>query len=116
MARVLSFLFLTVIPVMPQLISAIASRVAISLGFGTVAYSGMSVIFDKLIAEISSSTSGLPANVVSMIALVGVPDAMNIMFSAGFTLLVFKGMSRMGNFRRMVWRKPGDKDPIDWSA
>lgn len=116
MARVISFLFLTIIPLLPSLINAIVVRGAISLGMGTVAFSGIDLIFETVLSELSRLTSGLSSEVIAMIGLVGVADGVNIMLSAGFALLVFKGMNKMGQARRQVWRKPGDKSDIDWGA
>ncbi len=116
MARIIGFLFLTVIPLLPQLISAFVTRAAVSLGFGTATFLGLDSLFDSLISKIQSSTSGLPAEVIQMIGLIGIDDAINIALSAGFALLTFKGLTRMGSARVAVWRKPGDKSPMDWSA
>ncbi|TOK50305.1 DUF2523 family protein [Vibrio parahaemolyticus] len=116
MARILAFLFLTVIPLLPQLISAVLTRAAISLGFGTATFVGLNLLFESVIAKLSASTSGLPAEVIQMIGLIGIDDAFNIMLSAGFALLTFKGLTRAGGARVAVWRKPGDKNPIDWGA
>lgn len=116
MGRLLSWLFLTALPLMPQLISAIATRVAIAIGFGTASYVGLSSVFDSVLSELSSITSLLPPQVISMIGLIGIPDGINIMLSAGSALLVFKGMNAAGQMRRSVWRKPGSTDPMNWEA
>ncbi|HDM8168474.1 TPA: DUF2523 domain-containing protein [Vibrio harveyi] len=116
MARILAFLFMTVLPLLPQLITAIVTRAAISLGFGTAAFMGLGNLFESVIAQVSASSSALPSNVVMMIGLIGLDDAFNIYLSAGFALLVFKGLTRAGGARVAVWRKPGDKSEIDWGA
>lgn len=116
MPQIIAFLFLSVIPLLPALIMSVVSRAAIALGFGTAAYGGFNLIFDNILQRLASTSSGLPSEIINMIGLVGIPEAFNIVLSAGFALLVFKGMSRSGNVRNMVWRKPGDKSPMDWGA
>ncbi|ELB1511291.1 MULTISPECIES: DUF2523 family protein [Vibrio harveyi group] len=119
MAKILGFLFLTVIPLLPQLITAIVTRAAVSLGFGTATFFGVDMVFDSVISKLSSSLSGLPAEIVMMIGLVGIDDALNIMLSAGFTLFVFKGLTAVAgraSIRNSVWRKPGDNSEINWGA
>lgn len=116
MGKILGFLLLSVLPLLPQLISAIVTRAAISIGFGTATYVGLDMVFTSLIAKLQSSTSGLPTEVIMMIGLIGIDDAINIALSAGFAVLTFKGMTRMGQARKAVWRKPGDNSPYDWGA
>ncbi|HCE3306100.1 TPA: DUF2523 domain-containing protein [Vibrio parahaemolyticus] len=119
MGKILGFLFLTVIPLLPQLIAAVVTRAAVSLGFGTATFFGVDLVFEGVITKLSASTSGLPAEVIMMIGLVGIDDALNIMLSAGFTLFVFKGLTAAAgraSVRNSVWRKPGDNSEINWGA
>ncbi len=120
MPHIIAFLFLTIVPLLPHLITAIVTRSAVALGFGTASYFGIDLLFETVLAKLSDSTSGLPADVVLMIGLIGIDDAFNIMLSAGFALFVFKGLSvaaGRATVRNSVWRKPGTADKItDWGA
>lgn len=119
MARIIAFLFLTVIPLLPQLITAVVTRAAIAVGFGTVSYVGFDILFDSIFSTVTDNLSGLPSDIVTMIRLVGITDGINIALSAGFALLSFKGMSAVAgraNIRKRIWRKPGDESDMDWGA
>lgn len=114
MGKIISFLFITIIPLLPTLISAVVTRVAISLGFGTVTYMGFDALFETIMTKLKSTFNGIPSATLEIIGLIGIHESLNLTLSAGFALLMFKGMNKMGQARSMVWRKPGSKDPIDW--
>ncbi|WP_027695284.1 DUF2523 family protein [Vibrio litoralis] len=119
MARIIAFLFLTVIPLLPQLITAVVTRAALAVGFGTASYVGFDILFDNVLSTVTDSLSGLPSDIVTMIRLVGIPTGINIALSSGFALLTFKGMSAISgraNIRKRIWRKPGDNSEMDWGA
>lgn len=116
MPKLLAFLFMSIIPLMPQLITSMVSRAAVALGFGTATFFGLNLLFEKVLTEIGSAASGLPKEVLMMIGLVGIDDAINIFCSAGVALFTLKGMNALGKARTSVWRKPGDKSPIEWGA
>ncbi|MGF1731512.1 DUF2523 family protein [Photobacterium kasasachensis] len=115
MSKVMVFLFTMVFPLVPSALKALFSAGAVSLGVGTVLYTGFDFAFDGFIALINQHLGELPADVLMMMKLMGVTDMINILLSGGFALLVFKGM-RNGSLRRQVWRKPGNKDPYNWEA
>lgn len=106
----------SIFPFLAQFLTASVARVAIALGFGTVSYAGVGFIFDTIIAKLNSSSLLLMPHVATFIHLMGIDTAMNIAMSAGATLMVMKGVSKSGYSRQMVWRRPGDKSPVDWSA
>jgi hypothetical protein len=116
MPKLIAFLFMSVIPLLPQLITSIVSKAAVALGFGTATFFGLNLLFEQVLTKIGASASGLPKEVLMMIGLVGVDDAINIFCSAGVALFTLKGMNAMGKVRTAVWRKPGDKSPIEWGA
>lgn len=111
------FMFLaSVFPFLAQFLTATVARVAVAVGFGTVTYAGVGLIFDSIIDKLNSSTGVLPAHIATFIHLLGIDTALNIMMSSGFALMVLKGASRAGDMRKTVWRKPGDKSDVDWGA
>ncbi|HIF9120145.1 TPA: DUF2523 family protein [Photobacterium damselae] len=115
MGRLLTFLFTMVLPFAPAVLKSMFSAGAVALGMGTALYTGFNFLFDDIIRQVNSTMGSLPADVLQMMKLMGVSDMLNIYLSGGFALLVYKGM-RNGAMRRQVWRKPGNKDPIDWEA
>ncbi|NRA86926.1 MAG: DUF2523 domain-containing protein [Rhizobiales bacterium] len=111
------FIFLaSVFPFLVQFLTATVARVAVSIGFGTIAFAGVGLIFDALVDKLNSSASVLPVYMGSFISLLGIDTAINITISAGFFLMVLKGTNRAGDMRKTAWRKPGDKSPVDWGA
>ncbi|MBO1271196.1 DUF2523 domain-containing protein [Shewanella sp. 4t3-1-2LB] len=109
-------LLVSIFPFLAATISAMVARIAVSLGFGTVTYFGVNLIFDKVIERLNSSQNFIYPQVATFIHLLGIDTAINIMLSAGVGLLVLKGVSKTGEMRKSVWRKPGDKTPISWDA
>ncbi|WP_305829481.1 DUF2523 domain-containing protein [Photobacterium leiognathi] len=99
----------------PALIGSTVANVATGIGMGTVLFVGFDFAIDSVISKINSNFAGIPADVITMIDLVGLPDALNIMLSGAFTLLVIKGLNNKG-LRKQVWRKPGDKNDMNWEA
>lgn len=106
----------SIFPFLSGLVTATVGRVAVALGFGTVTFMGVGLIFDKILDKLNAATTTLPPLVATFIHLCGIDTAINIMMSTGFALLVLKGANRAGNSRQMVWRKPGDKSDVDWGA
>ncbi|MFA0156108.1 DUF2523 family protein [Vibrio sp. 10N.261.46.A3] len=95
-------------------LGATVTRAAISLGFGTVVYQGVGFIFDTVIAQVNSSMGDLPYILVQFVHLLGIDTAINIGLSAGFALMVLKGMSSNMSLRKQVWRKGGDNSTSEW--
>lgn len=106
----------SVFPFFTQFLGATVSRVAVAVGFGTVTFAGVGLVFDAIIAKLNASTVSLAPDIATFIHLLGIDTALNIGMSAGFALMVFKGANRLGDRRSMVWRKPGDKSDVDWGA
>jgi hypothetical protein len=106
----------SVVPFLAQFLAASAARVAVAVGFGTVAFAGVGMIFDTIIEKLNASTAVLLPHVATFIHLLGIDTAINIVLSAGFFLLVLKGTNRAGSMRKTAWRKPGDKSDVDWGA
>ena len=106
----------SIVPFLAQFFVAGAARVAVALGFGTIAFAGVGLVFDAVVAKLNSSVSALPVYMGSFISLLGIDTAINITISAGFFLMVLKGTNRAGSMRKTAWRKPGDKSPVDWGS
>lgn len=57
---------------------SVAARVLLSLGFGLVSFAGLSTLINGMIADAQSNYSALPASVLQLAGLLGVPDALGI--------------------------------------
>lgn len=88
----------------PILTNAI-SRVAIAFGVGFVVYSGLDVVLDQVKSVATSSYGALPANVVSMLGLLRVDQALNLMLSAVSVRFVLEGMTG-GGLRKVIFKAP----------
>ncbi|WAX22038.1 minor head protein [Shewanella phage Dolos] len=106
----------SIFPFLAQFLTASVARVAVALGFGTVTYAGVGFIFDEIISKLNASANFVFPHIATFIHLLGIDTALNIAMSSAVALMVLKGVSKSGYSRQLVWRKPGDKSPVDWSA
>src|SRR5699024_9729562 len=60
----------------------LATQVLVGIGFGVVAYTGMTFALDAVQAQVFSQFTGLPATIVGIAGIMQVDDAINIIFSA----------------------------------
>jgi hypothetical protein len=81
--------------------ATLAGRVLLSLGFGVVAYSGLSVTFDYLRDQALTRISALDPVIVSMLSYMKVGVALNIIISALLVRLTLQGLSS-GVIKRLV--------------
>ena len=68
-----------------QAAGPIVLRVLIMLNFAAVSYTGMTALINGLISSAQSSWSSLPAAVLSLASLAGLPIAIGIVFGAFVT-------------------------------
>jgi len=97
--------FASIVPILGSLISGMAVQGLVSVGVGVLTFTGMQSLFDYAMDAMINYFSGLPSDLIQLLGLMGVDLALNIVFSAGVTLLTIKGMSKAGSFSRQVWRK-----------
>ncbi|HDS1213345.1 DUF2523 domain-containing protein [Shewanella algae] len=96
----------SIFPFLASFVGAMAARVALSIGFGTVGYSVSDYLFDSIINKLNESVSSMPSTIVSFLEIIGIPTAINIYLGAGSALLVLKGLSATGEIRKIVWSSP----------
>jgi hypothetical protein len=65
-----------------QICASIVGRVLLALGLGFVAFTGINVLTDSVIAQVKNSFSGFSADVVSFLAFLWVDKALAVLFSA----------------------------------
>lgn len=68
-------------------------RVITSLGIGVVAYKGVTVTLDWLKNEMIASASGLPPDLLGMMATMKIGSSISIVFSAMLARLIISGMT-----------------------
>lgn len=76
-----------------NIVGTMAGRVLVALGIGVVTYSGISVTLNWLKTEAIQSVSGLPAEVIGLIAYMKVGVCINIIFSAILIRAALNGLT-----------------------
>jgi len=84
-----------------QAAASLTGRVLLALGIGYVAYTGISVALDGLMADIVSNMSGLPATMISVLTATKCDVATKMIFSAITARLTIQGLTS-GAIKRMV--------------
>jgi len=74
------------------------------LGFGLVAYIGVSVVLDQAESFVFSKFDGLGSSLYSIMSILGIPLGMKIIFSAFGVAIAIKTAVAPAH---PVWRKPG---------
>lgn len=103
-----------------QLLGALASaaflrplltRAAILLGLGVVTYGAVSVGASAVWSLVATNLSSLPSDVLSVLTILKIPNAINVIISAYSAALGVKGLTAAGQLKRAVWR-PGQSGDL----
>ena len=89
--------------VLINIVGTIVGRVMIALGIGVVTYTGVGASIDFLKAQAISNFNSLPSEVYSILAMLKVGSAINIIVSAIMARLVLDGVTS-DTFKRWVIR------------
>jgi len=73
--------------------ATLVGRVLLALGVGVLTFTGFSSTIDYLKGMAVSSLSGLPAEMVSLIAFMGVGEAISIITSAVVVRMTLSGLT-----------------------
>ncbi|OYY94267.1 MAG: hypothetical protein B7Y41_08085 [Hydrogenophilales bacterium 28-61-23] len=65
-----------------SLVPSLVGRVLAALGMGLITIGGLTVISTQLLAYITSSIGGMPADILGLLGLAGLGDALNIVVGA----------------------------------
>jgi hypothetical protein len=77
-------------------IKALVTRAVVALGFAAVTYTGISLTFNAIVANINSNASSLPAGVWAIVSIAHIPQAFNVVLSAFMGALVLRGLGAAG--------------------
>jgi hypothetical protein len=80
------------------------TRILIALGFSLVSYTGISIGTATVWAHVQTELSSLPVGVISVLSMMKIPNAFNIMISAYAGALAVRGLTAAGSISRAVWR------------
>lgn len=91
----------------PQLVGALAiamgtfvGRAVLALGVGFVTYTGITVAVDSMQSSVISSVSGMPADMVNLVAYLWLDKGMTIIFSAVAASFAMRAIG--GTVKKMV--------------
>jgi hypothetical protein len=82
------------------------TRCVVLLGISVVSYTSVSVGVSAAWASVGSNFSSLPVELVSVLTMMKIPHAFNLVISAYIGALAVKGLTSAGSLKRAVWR-PG---------
>lgn len=85
-----------------QLAGTLAGRVLISLGFAAVTYTGISASLGFLKTQALASLTGLPSQIVGLMAYMKVGEAISIVVSALLVRATLAGLSAGGSISKLV--------------
>ncbi|NVC94608.1 DUF2523 domain-containing protein [Vibrio natriegens] len=105
MAYFISFLSAVLLPLLPSIFRTITTYVAISLGFGLVAYTGTNQFLDMLADYIQANISGVPAKLAQLMALAAIDTCINVILSCLVFSFTLNGLMKATGYRPS-WRKP----------
>ncbi|MCF7483578.1 DUF2523 domain-containing protein [Vibrio sp. J1-1] len=105
MAYFISFLSAVVLPLLPSIFRTLTTYVAISLGFGLVAYTGVNQFLDMLADYIQANISGVPAKLAQLMALGAIDTCINVILSCLVFSFTLNGLMKATGYRPS-WRKP----------
>jgi len=80
----------------------LAGRVLLALGFGAVTYTGISTTIGWIKTQALNAVSGLPGEMLSLMAYMKVGESISIISSAYGVLLVLRGLSEGGSISRLI--------------
>lgn len=100
------FLLMIAIPIVKYVLRAI--------GFGFVTYVGINMIIDQAKNYIISEIGGAGSTILSILGLMKIDVAINLMLAAVTTRFILSGFDKAsGSKRHPVWSKPGSGGSMD---
>ena len=77
-------------------LKALVTRVLVLLGISAVTYTGISAAFSYIEGQINSNIGSMSANLVTMLMLLKIPNAMDVVMSAYVGALTLRGLTAVG--------------------
>ncbi|KAB2963859.1 DUF2523 domain-containing protein [Zoogloea sp.] len=93
--------FLALGSLLVNLAGSFAGRLLLAVGFEFVTYKGVDLMFDGVKSAAFNYLGGLPGDIFQMIGLVGIPQAIGIVFGAIAARMGISGI-RNGSFTRLL--------------
>lgn len=84
-----------------NLAGSMAGRILLAVGFEFVTFKGIDFLFDGVKTAVLGHIGGLPGDIAQMVGLVGIPQAIGIIFGAIGARMGISGI-RNGSFTRLL--------------
>ncbi|BDU37177.1 DUF2523 domain-containing protein [Vibrio nigripulchritudo] len=111
MPYLITFFATVIVPLIPSIIRGLVSYVAVSVGFSLVAYTGVSLAIDQLVGHIQSNIDSLSSEVMAIVAMSGLPEAINATITCMVFSFTLNGMMGATGYRPR-WRRPSDPNAL----
>ncbi|MGP8305026.1 DUF2523 domain-containing protein [Vibrio sp. YIC-376] len=105
MPLLIGFFSTFLIPFLPSIIRTLVTYVAISVGFGLVAYTGVNSFLDMLADYIQANIAGVPSTLAQLMALAAIDTCINVILSCLVFSFTLNGLMGATGYRPS-WRKP----------
>ena len=86
-------IFLPIAVFLATIIGPLVARVLLSLGVGIVAYKGVDVMLENLVATVQGAWDGVGANIVTIASMAGIDQFVSIVLSSISAALTLKLVS-----------------------
>jgi len=83
--------------------TALVTRILLGIGIGIVTYLGVQALWDSAQAAIWSNLGSVSGNILTLLVMARVDDALAVVLSAGSSKLILKGLTAAGSLKVLRW-------------
>jgi hypothetical protein len=94
-----------------EFLKPMAKRLLVILGVTAVSYVGVGALMDLVKDQVAANWTSLPEDVVAVLGIMKIPQAINVVLSAYTTKLTVMGLDGAGVLKRVLWR-PGQQGSL----
>lgn len=87
-------------------LKALGRRLMVVLGVSLVTYTGVAALMSSVTSAVASNYGGLAADVLAVLGIAHIPQALNVVFAAVSARLVLRGLDASGSLSRWVVGTP----------
>jgi len=84
--------------------TALVTRVLLGIGFGVVTYIGVQALWTNLQDGLWASLGQVSGNVMTLLVMARIDDAIAIVLSAGTSKLILRGLTAAGALKLARWK------------
>lgn len=87
---------------------SVVAAVLRGLGFGLIVYLAVNTLSDNLVSFVTNQLGDIPGNIVAVLEILGILNALNILFSGYLSVLTVVGFLGAGRVTRQAWNPPAN--------